>query len=89
MANNFMAKFKSLRCIGDNNLALCTIDSFYDYTNEMFAVFCDDHCFLPKQLQGNEIKACLKFFGLRTAPTADDFLNFATKWLNFAILQLP
>jgi len=83
MANNFIAKFKSLRCIGDNNLALRTIDSFYDHTNEMFTVFCDDHCFLPKELQDNEIQACLKFFGLRTVPSADDFLKFCNQVAKF------
>jgi len=83
MAIDFITKFKSLKCISDNNLALRTIDSFYDHSNEMFTVFCDDHCFLPKELQDHEIQACLKFFGLRTVPTADDFLRFCNQVAKF------
>ena len=76
MANKFIAQLRSLKCIGENDLELHTIDSFYDHTKEMFTIFCDDHCFLPKDLQGNELQECLKFFGLRTVPSADDFLKF-------------
>ena len=83
MANKFIAKLKCLKCIGDNYLALRTIDSFYDHTQEMFTVFCDDNCFLPKELQDSEMQECLKFFGLRTVPTADDFLKFCNQVAKF------
>ena len=77
-ANNFNVQFMSLRCIGDNT-DLRDIRSFYDHTQEIFTVFCNKSCFLPKELQHSDLQGCLKYFGLRTVPTTSEFLNFCHK----------
>ena len=74
-ANNFISQFKSLKCIGDNT-DLCDIQSFYDHTQEIFTIFCNEHCFLPKELQDCNLQECLKYFGLRTVPTTSEFLDY-------------
>ena len=74
-ANNFISQFKSLKCIGDNT-DLHSIQSLYDHTQEIFTFFCNEHCFLPKKLQEDNLQECLKYFGLRTVPTTSEFLNY-------------
>ena len=74
-ANNFISQFKSLKCIGDNT-DLRDIQSFYDHTQEIFTIFCNEHCFLPKELQDYNLQECLKYFGLRTVPTTSEFLDY-------------
>ena len=74
-AKHFISQFKSLKCIGDDT-DLRDIQSFYDHTQEIFRMFCNEHCFLPKELQDDRLQDCLKFFGLRTVPTTSDFLDY-------------
>ena len=81
-ANNFIAKFKSLKCIGENT-DLRDIKSFYDHTQEIFTVFCSEDCFLPKELQHTELQECLKFFGLRIIPLTSEFLDYCHKVTQF------
>ena len=76
-ANMFIQKFKSLKCIGTGNSNLQTIDSFYDHSYEMFTIFCDDKCFLPKVLHDDDIQNCLRYFGLKTVPSTEDFVRFS------------
>ena len=81
-ANNFISQFKSLRCIGDNT-DLRDIQSFYDHTQEIFTIFCNEHCFLPKELQNYNLQECLKYFGLRTVPTTSEFLDYCHMIVQF------
>ena len=81
-ANNFIASFRSLKCIGDNT-DLHEIQSFYDHTQKIFTVFCNEDCFLPKELQHIGLQECLKFFGLRTIPTTSEFLYYCRKVTQF------
>ena len=76
LARDFVNTFKSLPCIGDDDSSLRPINSFYDHTQEIFTFFCEECCFLPEELQYDNIHECLKFFGLRTVPTRDDFLSY-------------
>ena len=77
LARDFVDIFKSLPCIGEPNLPLHAINSFYDHTQEIFTFFCKEHCFLLEELQhDDEIYKCLKFFGLITVPIDDDFLSY-------------
>ena len=75
LAKNFIDMFESLPCIGDKP-PLRAINSFYDHSQEIFTFFCKEDCFLPEELQHNNIYECLKFFGLITVPTDDDFLSY-------------
>ena len=77
-ANQFISKFKSLKCIGDN-ADLRAVQSFYDHNQEIFMVFCNEHCFLPKELQDDNLQEFLKYFGLRIMPTTTEFLNYCHK----------
>jgi len=74
-ANKFIFQFRSLKCIGDG-VDLRSIQSFYDHTQKIFVTFCDDSCFLPKELQDKDLQKCLKYFGLRTVPTTKEFLEY-------------
>ena len=74
-AIKFIKDFKALPCIGDNAPLRC-IDSFYDHTQEIFNVFCDSQCFLPKELQNDDIQESLRFFGLKKSPTTEEFLDY-------------
>ena len=82
-ANMFINQFKSLECIGDDNSSLRTISSYYDHTQDIFKFFCAEHSFLPEELQGDDIQNCLRFFGLKTVPTANEFLNYCRKVQTF------
>ena len=79
-AMNFVSKIRSLKCIGNDNLALRSINSFYDHTEEVFNLYYGDESFLPKALQGCEILECLKYFGLKTLNqkhlSSDDYIQF-------------
>ena len=81
-ANRFISEFKSLKCIGDN-VDLRDIQSFYDHTQEIFNVFCSEYCFLPKELQDDNLQECLKYFGLRVKPTTIEFLKYCHKIAQF------
>ena len=74
-AHDFISQLKSLKCIGDDT-DLRDVQSFYDHTQEIFTMFCNEHCFLPKELQDHNLQDCLKFFGLRTVPTNSEFLDY-------------
>ena len=74
-AKKFIKNFKVLPCIGDNAPLHC-ISTFYDHTQEVFSIFCKSQCFLPKELQDDEIQESLRFFGLKQAPTAKEFLDY-------------
>ena len=74
-AKKFIRNFKALPCIGDNVPLRC-ISSFCDHTQEIFSVFCNSQCFLPIELQDDEIQESLRFFGLKQAPTAKEFLGY-------------
>ena len=82
-AIEFIKKFKALPCIGDSAPLRC-ISSFYDHTQDIFKVFCDSQCFLPKELQDDDIQESLKFFGLKTAPTTDEFLDYCRHVSNYS-----
>ena len=82
-ALKFVKHFKILQCIGDDALGLQRIGSFYDHTQEIFRVFCDEQDFLPEELQDDDILDSLKFFGLRSIPTTSEFLNYCYKVSNF------
>ena len=82
-ALKFINHFKDLKCIGDDDMNLRNIGSFYDHTQEIFSAFCDENCFLPKELQNDDIQKSLKFFGLRSIPTATEFLDYCHKVSNF------
>ena len=77
-AIKFIRDFKALQCIGDN-APLCCISSYYDHTQEIFTIFCDSQSFLPKELQEDNIQESLRFFGLKTAPNADEFLDYCRR----------
>ena len=81
-AKDFITNFKALKCIGDN-ADLHEIGFFYDHTQEIFTVFCNEDCFLPKELQQISIQECLRFFGLRTIPTTSEFLDYCHKVTQF------
>ena len=81
-ANHFISQFKSLKCIGDN-ADLRDIQSFYDHAQEIFTVFCSEQCFLPRELQDDNLQECLKYFGLRIIPTTREFLNYCNKVVQF------
>ena len=87
-ANNFISKFKSLKCIGDDT-DLRDIQSFYDHTQEIFTMFCNEHCFLPKDLQDDCLQDCLKYFGLRTVPTTSEFLDYCHMIPQFDQISIP
>ena len=74
-AKKFIKNFKVLPCIGDNAPLRC-ISTFYDHTQEVFSIFCKSQCFLPKELQDDEIQESLRFFGLKQAPTTKEFLDY-------------
>ena len=82
-ANMFINQFRSLECIGDDNSSLRTINSYYDHTQDIFKFFCTEHSFLPEELQGDNIQDCLRFFGLKIVPTANEFLNYCHKVQTF------
>ena len=82
-ALKFVKQFKDLQCIGDDALGLQRIGSFYDHTQEIFRVFCDEQDFLPEELQEDDFQNSLKFFGLRSIPTASEFLNYCYKVSTF------
>ena len=83
VAKEFIRKFEDLECIGGDNLDLYSIGSFYDHTQEIFTVFCDEKCFLPKELQDDDIQESLKFFGLRSVPTTTEFLDYCHRVSTF------
>ena len=82
-ALKFIKDFKALPCIGDSAPLRC-IGSFYDHTEKLFTVFCDSQCFLPKELQDDYILESLRFFGLKTAPTVSEFLDYCRRVSNFS-----
>ena len=82
-AKMFVDDFKSLECIGTDDSNLCTIDSFYDHSQEMFTTFCDGESFLPKVLHDEDIQQCLRFFGLKTVPSTADFIQFCYELKEF------
>ena len=84
LALNFIKEFTQLKCIGDDDSYLKNIGSFYDHTQEIFTVFCDEQCFLPKELQDDDIQESLKFFGLRSVPTTTEFLDYCSHVSSFA-----
>ena len=83
IAIKFIKKFKNLKCVGDDNSDLYNIGSFYDHTQEIFTIFCDEQSFLPQELQDEEILESLKFFGLRSVPTTAEFLDYCHRVSNF------
>ena len=86
LPTRFTKDFKNLKCIGDDKLNLHNIGSFYDHTqdSEIFTVFCcNEQCFLPKQLQDDDIQEGLKFFGLRNVPTDTEFLDYCKRVSSF------
>ena len=87
-AIKFIKKFKGLKCIGDDNLDLCNINSFYDHTQNIFTMFCDEQSFVPQELQDEEILEGLKFFGLRSVPTAAEFLDYCHRVSNFTQISI-
>ena len=88
-ALKFIDNFKELRCIGNDDMNLRNIGSFYDHTQEIFTAFCDKNCFLPKELQDDDdIQQGLKFFGLRSIPSAAEFLDYCHKVSNFTQIAI-
>ena len=83
-ANNFITQFRCLKCIGDDDTNLRDIQSFYDHTQEIFNVFCNEQCFLPADLQDVTLQECLKYFGLRTIPTTSELLDYCHKVAQFS-----
>jgi len=82
-AKTFVDDFRCLECIGTHTSNLRTINSFFDHTQEIFTVFCDDECFLPEALRGEDIQKCLHFFGLKMVPSTADFVQFCYQLKEF------
>ena len=75
-AKTFVQQFASLKCILDDNGDLRTINSFYDHGEMLFNVFCPKNSFLPRELRTDEWFEFLKYFGLKSVPTKDEFILF-------------
>ena len=89
-AKTFVKDLKFLECILDNNGVLRTIDSFYDYNEKLFKVFCQESDFLPNELRTAEWLDFLKYFDLKYAPTKTEFIAFCKMLSKYdlSILQL-
>ena len=75
-AKVFVNHFRSLKCIADSTGDLCTIDSFYDHSEMLFKAFCQEKHFLPSELRATEWLEFLKYFGLKSIPTKNEFITF-------------
>ena len=75
-ADLFVNRFKSLQCIPDSSGDLCTIDSFYDHNEMLFKAFCQEEYFLPSEFRTTEWLDFLKYFGLKSIPSKDEFVTF-------------
>ena len=80
---SFINEFKALRCIPDHTGELQTIDFFYNHEEMVFKVFCNEHYFLPVKLRTNEWYEFLKYFGLKVAPTRQQFVSYCKQVLMF------
>ena len=75
-AETFVKHFKSLKCIPDSRGELCTVDTFYDYNEILFAQFYQGKPFLPSKFRSIEWFEFFKYFGLKYIPTKNDFIKF-------------
>ena len=73
-ANNFVTALESLQCIPDHMGTLCTIGSFYDHTEKIYQIFCDESCFLPDKFRDLKWHSFFQYFGLKTTPTYEEFV---------------
>ena len=81
--NFFIDDFKALRCIPDGTGKLQTINFFYNHEEMVFKVFCDENYFLPVELRTKEWLEFLKYFGLKVAPTKEQFVSYCKQVLMF------
>ena len=81
--NAFVNDFKSLRCIPDSKGDLQTIDFFYNHDDIIFKIFCSENHFLPVELRTKEWFEFLEYFGLKIAPTQQQFISYCNKLLAF------
>ena len=72
----FVNTLKSLKCIMDTSGIFHRIESFCDHNEPIFKTFCSESSFLPMDLRGEEWQGFLKYFGLRIAPTAEEYISF-------------
>ena len=75
-AKMFVDHFTSLKCILNCTGDLCTIDSFYDHSEILFKQFCHENSFLPSEFRTTEWIEFLKYFGLNSIPTKNEFITF-------------
>ena len=81
--NSFVNDFKSLRCIPDTKGNFQTIDFFYNHDDAVFKVFCSENNFLPIELRTKEWTEFLEYFGLKIAPTQQQFVSYCKQLLMF------
>ena len=82
-ARNFVTTLKSLQCIPDLTGTLHTIASFYDHTENIFQIFCDQTCFLPNKFRKSKLwHSFFQYFGLKTVPTYEEFVLYCKKLPN-------
>ena len=80
---NFIDDFKALRCIPDGTGDLQTINFFYDHEEMVFKLFCNENYFLPVELRSKEWLEFLEYFGLKVAPTRQQFVSYCKQLIIF------
>ena len=80
LAAQFIAEFKSLKCLptSPNSNELLTISSFCDHKVEIFTTFPEKFLFLVNEYQDDSWLPFLRYFGLRTEVTFNEFIDLAT-----------
>jgi len=86
-ATEFINELKSLKCIMNTLGTYCRIGSFCDHDEPVFNIFCSESCFLPVDLRGKEWQDFFKYFGLRVAPTAEEYISYCNHLPNITDLH--
>ena len=79
VAAQFIADLKFLKCLpaSPNSNELLTIGSFCDHKVEIFTTFPEKFLFLVNEYQDDSWLPFLRYFGLRTKVTFEEFIHFA------------
>ena len=79
VAAQFIADLKSLKCLpaSPNSNELLSIGSFCDHKVEIFTTFPEKFLFLVNEYQDDSWLPFLRYFGLRTKVTFEEFIHFA------------
>ena len=83
----FVNALKSLNCIMDTSGTFRRIESFCDHTEPVYSTFYPETHFLPEELRGKEWQDFFKYFGLRVAPTAEEYISFCKKLPNLGDIR--